>query len=577
MAGVTILQLPQALGLTGTEQIEAVQSGSSVRVPVSAIAALGPLGPVGPPGPPGTPGAPGPVSPFPTTTPAEIAADVTVVNTNYPECDIRRYGAVGAGEDDTAYINAVLAVSTKSGRSSYLAALALKSSGGHVHDISVFSVIGDGASIDFSAMASNGTAWSFTATIGGNGVNMIHQKYYLEGVHFFNGIAQGTCLFPNNSGEPAVTNFQVRNCSVKNFAVGVLFGSFEYNIDFVSVAVWNCTTGYYIPSTIAFAAELVAIIGGAIVQCGTGLDNRGGNSVVSLVGVRVDACTTYINNSNGGKTNLSVCHTEFNNASTLAAAPIQVAGGFVNFIGGDLMADGTGPFSYPAVFNIASGAQVSLTGQMFLNNLRNAANVLAVGSGEIYIDSSYFTYQSANLPTITSAQMNKMFDGGFEQSTIHDNISIVSDTATITSRTTGTNISISNSTAYPHTGSRSLAAVKAGASGTNAQYNIIFPNLRVGQCYGVTGWYAASGSISGSIFIYGIFTGQYMNGNGIPQYWTYNSQSGANIVNPTTTWTQFSIGQFIMPPYATNFEINVNLNSWNAGTFYLDDLIVTTY
>ncbi len=53
MAGVTILQLPQAAGLTGGEQIEGVQNGTSVRMSLSAIAALGlgPEGPVGPAGP----------------------------------------------------------------------------------------------------------------------------------------------------------------------------------------------------------------------------------------------------------------------------------------------------------------------------------------------------------------------------------------------------------------------------------------------------------------------------------------------------------------------------------------------
>lgn len=59
MANKTIPQLPAALELNGTEQIEAVQAGGSVRVAAAQIAALG-----GPPGPTGPAGGPtGPTGP----------------------------------------------------------------------------------------------------------------------------------------------------------------------------------------------------------------------------------------------------------------------------------------------------------------------------------------------------------------------------------------------------------------------------------------------------------------------------------------------------------------------------------
>jgi hypothetical protein len=51
MATATILQLTQAVSLTGSEQLEAVQSGSSVRLTAAQIAAIGqsltPTGPIG--------------------------------------------------------------------------------------------------------------------------------------------------------------------------------------------------------------------------------------------------------------------------------------------------------------------------------------------------------------------------------------------------------------------------------------------------------------------------------------------------------------------------------------------------
>ena len=67
MSNVTIPMLPQAVGLTGAEQMEAVQSGGvSVRVTTGQIASLG--GDMGPTGPTGSAGTSGPTGPTGTST-----------------------------------------------------------------------------------------------------------------------------------------------------------------------------------------------------------------------------------------------------------------------------------------------------------------------------------------------------------------------------------------------------------------------------------------------------------------------------------------------------------------------------
>ena len=54
MANIQIPNLPAAISLTGNEQLEAVQAGTSVRLTAQQIAALGgPTGPSGPTGPAG--------------------------------------------------------------------------------------------------------------------------------------------------------------------------------------------------------------------------------------------------------------------------------------------------------------------------------------------------------------------------------------------------------------------------------------------------------------------------------------------------------------------------------------------
>ena len=66
MASVQIPNLPVATSLTGTEQLEAVQSGTSVRVTSQQIANLAPAAPTGPTG---TTGATGPTGPIGVTGP----------------------------------------------------------------------------------------------------------------------------------------------------------------------------------------------------------------------------------------------------------------------------------------------------------------------------------------------------------------------------------------------------------------------------------------------------------------------------------------------------------------------------
>lgn len=71
MSTTDILQLPQAIGLTGQEQLEIVQGVASMRTTTGLIAAIGgptgPVGPVGPTGPLGPTGATGPTGPTGTT------------------------------------------------------------------------------------------------------------------------------------------------------------------------------------------------------------------------------------------------------------------------------------------------------------------------------------------------------------------------------------------------------------------------------------------------------------------------------------------------------------------------------
>lgn len=88
-AQVKISQLPAATTVTGAEAVPAVQSGATVKVPVSSLGVV-------------------------PQTAAELSAGVTPVNYSYQPYDVRRYGAdpKGVALSDTAMANAIAACGT---------------------------------------------------------------------------------------------------------------------------------------------------------------------------------------------------------------------------------------------------------------------------------------------------------------------------------------------------------------------------------------------------------------------------------------------------------------------------------
>jgi hypothetical protein len=98
MSNATIPMLPQAISITGAEQLEAVQAGTSVRLTALQISGLSVLN--------GTVTQQGVGQLLYPQTTAEIQAGVVPTAYFYPPGDARRYGALLNGiADDTAAIN----------------------------------------------------------------------------------------------------------------------------------------------------------------------------------------------------------------------------------------------------------------------------------------------------------------------------------------------------------------------------------------------------------------------------------------------------------------------------------------
>lgn len=522
------------------------------------------------------------ISPFAGQTSAEIAAGVLVINPAYSEGDIRRYAvAPGTGNDDTAAINATLSVASKSGRPAFFSGLNLKSTGSIVRDVGSTGVDFLGGGIDFTSMGTTGTAWQDTCTTGsGSAQNVLHARYPMMNGYLTGQNAGSTVgLSINDTSEPSASFLNYHNMVFEQFNTACAIGNNAYILKFFGCYFSRSGTGLSIPNALTNAAEQIFVSGGGFTDCSSiGVDNQNGNTDLVLHSCSIDGNNIiFYRGNNGSRTYMKDCHIEMLAGASQTTTPIQVEGNncILNIDGGSILADGTTPFPYAAVFDIASGARVILGGGVLINNLANTAGVLCSGAGSIFIrPGETATYNSGLNPIIvgTGGNFNLLADGAFAQASLQDNIALGSDTATITSRTAGTNISISRGT---NGATPALAAVKAGGVGTTAGVVILTP-CQPGQRMAASGQYAASSSLTNNVFLFGAFANVVYGANGVPIFLKFALQTGASITTLSTTFVNFNTGgQFVAPPWANCFLLNCNLNGLAAATFYLTNLVIT--
>lgn len=129
---------------------------------------------------------------------------------------------------------------------------------------------------------------------------------------------------------------------------------------------------------------------------------------------------------------------------------------------------GAGPYTWDnlcKVVDISSSADFIGTTP---SNLANVADKFGTGAGRIHFSETHIK-PSELLPSriSDSAHSNALLDGGFEQAQIVDNIFICRDTTEISDRFTGTNISLSLSTAQKRSGTQSLLMTKPATGAGN--------------------------------------------------------------------------------------------------------------
>lgn len=252
------------------------------------------------------------------------------------------------------------------------------------------------------------------------------------------------------------------------------------------------------------------------------------------------------------------------------------------------------------------------------SNLRNTSGKFATGAGR----TRWSETQVAASPTMPyrlsdSSNSNALFDGGFEQAQITDNWSITRDTAEITDRHTGTNITLARSTGLFRSGAASLLASKA--SSATGIFGCFVP-VTVGQRCMFHGYYnfPTAPTTAGNFFISvfwvridrdrvtavstanGALTTRAVPMYGAPDQSSASSWdlglaksaqvSGTGTLNSATSagsWLEFKAGPYdngaagspSAPDWATHAFLEFNVGSLTASAYpvqmHIDDVTVS--
>ena len=224
-----------------------------------------------------------------------------------------------------------------------------------------------------------------------------------------------------------------------------------------------------------------------------------------------------------------------------------------------------------------TGGGVSISG-VSVNNL-GINQRWSKGSGRVSITDLY-SYNTTNNPKLDKTTNNKLLDGGFEESAVLDAF-IFEDTAAITSRVTGTNIKLTNDSAYYLTGAKSMKAAKTYGSGSAASFFIAVPLCRKGSISQSRFYYTKTGAGTGNVS----FTFAYARIVDSPTVPAVQKRLtiGASTVtfgSSAVGWTAMSSGEpfTAAPSWANYYIIGVNMTSFvGPDSLYFDDAEVYEY
>jgi lysophospholipase L1-like esterase len=489
-------------------------------------------------------------------------------------------------------------------------------------DPEVTSVRGNGATINAANATISGPLVTFTnshtACTPPTGSNQMYlsARNYFEGLGFIGPCASGATLSscvldsfkfdtPGSSYPTYSTRFEMRNVSTMYFRNAEVYGNTAYLLVFNNVTHHFCNYGLYHPAGTVNTGENISHYGGVIAGCNWAVYTQD-SGTFNFFGTSFDYNTQWFYLTSA-QMNCYGCHTESTLAS-MTTQPMQLWGtnALLNYVGGDMLGDG----SQATVGNFAlagnPGVQFNFDGTQFYG-MAIGSNTFGAGSGFgaspafTFRNSKFGTYGvgSNGLTDFTAIQSwafstdaavrttNLLYDGSFEQSSVSDPVWIGADTATITSRLTGANISAAVSTDTHYYGSQSLKVTKAGAAGTAAGLYIAAP-FPAGQTLGSQSYWAKPGAQTGS-FTVSLVWMQVLgfDANNVPivgrtAVIPQNGATTQTLTSAAQTWTGTGQGitpraGTVAPAWANYVGLYFDFSAMNAGSIYVDGVIFNAF
>lgn len=436
-----------------------------------------------------------------------------------------------------------------------------------------------GTKLDFTGMGS-GNAITITGTAAVTSQLSVHAP--IRDVEIIGpGHATSTCglLFDTAAAWAGNVHQSPTNVNLHGFGTGIQFGSQAYMFTFVNTVVYDCGVGIWTPAGTTNAGERITFVGGAIQNCATTnvrAENLSGDLYFQSASFDYPTSGRQIE-VNSSQVFLDGCHVE--DANTNAATMFLLTGtGTLRMAGGELAQSADGG-TRPAI--VENDAAYDAGGALFtgvsMSNIACASGYFATGTGRTLVRDSAMVLTSATAVYGVSAAMNVLADGDMEGAGIIDDWAVTADTATVTNRTSGANIVLNKSTTAPYAGTQSLAAVKAGATGTNAQFSLPVPVMAGSKPVFSFRW-AKPGSQTGTIYLSAYAA--RIRDNGTVLTVTNRialKQVAVTLTSAANPWTLFGAdAPKSLPGWATHVVFEMNLSGMGAGTFYVDAAHVST-
>lgn len=493
---------------------------------------------------------------------------------------VKAFGAKGNGTtDDTTAVQAALTSVVNSGKGGtvYFPPGTYKITSGLTVNASYVSISSEGATIDASTMTS-GVAVTITGTVF---LPYKQSTTVIEGFKIIGNSTTGSVTglrfhTVGGSGEGS-SHITIRNVNISYFGIGIDLGDRAYAINFIGSDVYYCNICVNQNSGIVDGGEKIQFNGCIFFNSNTAIKVRGDASDFNFLSCSLDYNTVQLDVYQS-RVFMTDCHIEGDNPPS--AYIIVDSDGFVNIESSWILQIHGLPHATAYIANLVNANSKLRIANCFCNNLKTTTDYWATGSGTFILENIH-SYGITQNPTKNSVANNLLIDGGFEKSTIVDNIFIVEDTATITDRFTGANIVLSLSTLAAKTGTQSLKVTKAFGGFSGANWGIAVPLPKAGAMINasISVRKLAGANGLGDISVQTGWCTMGVNKDGVP-YRMY-SQNRADTLLITTTsadsgWVSYGDNEpFVRAPaWATHYFMQIFMFVWNGatGAIYFDDI-----